>query len=160
LPKSAGSLIRDEGRGIAMETAFGWSEVDTPTPFAPAPAAAPAVPTVPARLVPALQRYVVVDTGALGLNIRRTPALVVGNVIGVAFDGDLLTATGQSATGDGHRWLTVREQSRGDVVALLKPGATQGYPGYMLFTRPGLWKMSVKRGDEGLGSVGLQVVEF
>jgi len=48
----------------------------------------------------------------------------------------------------------------GDLQAVLAPGASQGYPGYMLFTRPGLWKVTVKQGDQILGAVILQVVEF
>ncbi len=48
----------------------------------------------------------------------------------------------------------------GDLVAVLQADAAQGYPGYMLFTRPGLWKVSVSQGDYILGSVVFQVVEF
>jgi hypothetical protein len=79
----------------------------------------------------------------------------------------------ECATGEGLRFwykeccpfpstpvTTTQLASTGDLVAMLKSGAAQGYPGYMLFTRPGLWKVSVRQGDQVLGSVVLQVVEF
>ena len=55
-------------------------------------------------------------------------------------------------------------EQAGDLVAQLKAGEppiTQpalGYPGYILFSAPGKWKVSARQGDRLLGSVVFRVV--
>lgn len=45
----------------------------------------------------------------------------------------------------------------GDLVATLRPSRRTGYPGYMLFTHPGRWKVAVFQGNRQSGEVVFQV---
>ena len=45
----------------------------------------------------------------------------------------------------------------GDLVATLQPSGRTGYPGYMLFTHPGRWKVDVFQGQQRSGELVFRV---
>ncbi len=47
----------------------------------------------------------------------------------------------------------------GDLTAVLPPDDRGFYPGYILFTHPGNWKVEVRQGDQMLGSVVFDVLD-
>lgn len=62
-------------------------------------------------------------------------------------------------TFDHRRVTTAQLASGGDLVATLPPTTGEGYPGFMLFTHAGLWKLTVTQGGRTLGSAVLQVID-
>ena len=48
--------------------------------------------------------------------------------------------------------------SAGDLEAVLAPNAQGMYPGYMLFTRTGPWKVEVRQDNQVVGSVVFDVL--
>jgi hypothetical protein len=62
-------------------------------------------------------------------------------------------------TYDHRRVTTAQLASSGDLVATLPPTSGEGYPGYMLFTHAGRWKVTVAQGGRTLGAAVLQVID-
>lgn len=69
-------------------------------------------------------------------------------------DGNALFATPSQRS-----VTTAQLASSGDLVATLPPTSGEGYPGYMLFTHAGLWKVTVDQGGRTLGAAVFQVID-